>query len=90
LIPKKENGIWETTFHYDRFQIRHSKTSDRYFFYYDDRYLEEISRPEMYEFFKRGLRNIGAFRQVIHEYKNGKPYFNIELKALSTFKREKP
>jgi hypothetical protein len=90
IVPKKENGVWETVFHYGRFQIRRSRTSDRYFFYYDDKYLEEISRPEMYEFFKRGLRSIGAFKEVIHDYRKGRPYFKIELKALSTFNREKP
>lgn len=89
-VPKKESGLWETVFHYGRFQIRHSKTSDRYFFYYDDRYLEEISRPEMYAFFKRGLQSIGGFREIIHDYKKGKAYWLLKLKSPSQFERENP
>jgi hypothetical protein len=86
IVPKKENGIWETVFHYGRFQIRRSRTTDRYFIYYDDRYLEEISRPEMYSFFKRGLQSIGAFREVVHDFRKGRAYMVLQLVAKSRFK----
>jgi hypothetical protein len=88
FVPNKKNGCWKTVFYYGRFSIRHSQTSDRYFFYHDDKYLEEISRPEMYEFFKRGLQSIGGFREEIHERKKGVIYKRIMLKLDSTWRRE--
>jgi hypothetical protein len=85
-VPKKESGIWDTIFYYGRFSIRHSKTSDRFFMYYDDKYLEETSRPQMYEFFKRGLLSIGGLREVLHDFRKGRPYMVFQLVARSRFK----
>jgi|SRR5208282_3169760 len=88
FIPNKKNGAWETTFSYGRFKIRHSKTEGRYYLFYGDQYLDEISKIEQYEFFKRGLQSIGAFEEKINGVHKGKRYVAFQLKAESTWKKE--
>jgi len=92
FIPNKENGAWETTLSYGRFKIRQTakprKTEDRYYLFYGDQYLEEISKIEQYEFFKRGLQSIGAFEEKINGVHKGKRYVAFQLKAESTWKKE--
>ncbi len=87
-IPKEENGSWDTPFKYHGFTVRHSKTSDRYWLFYRDQFLTELSKIEQYEFFKRGLQSVGGFREKIDSVKNGKRYTVFVLKAESRWKAE--
>jgi hypothetical protein len=87
-IPNEENGNWETLFRYGRFSIRRSKTSGRCFFFYDDRYLEEISELEILRFGNRMIGSVNGFREEIFTMRNGKPYRRYVLKAESYWKNE--
>jgi len=71
VIPKEKSPNWETIFTYGHFKIKHAILEDRYFFYYNDRILEEISLFEMHEFFKRGLFSVKGFSEVIRDNGHG-------------------
>jgi hypothetical protein len=89
LIPDKENGAWETSFQYGRFRIRHSKTSERYWLFYRDQFLEEISQTEILQLGKRLIKSVDGFREELFTMRNGKPYCRFVLKAESYWKKEK-
>jgi hypothetical protein len=87
IIPKEKSPNWETIFTYGHWKIKHAILEDRYFFYYNDRILEEISLIEMHEFFKRGLFSVKGFEEVIRDRKNGVAYTMMKVLPDSTWKR---
>lgn len=87
-IPKEENGCWETTFSYHGLTVRHSLTEDRYFLFYRDQYLGELSYFEQYELSKRWLLSVDGFSERIDSIKKGKRYSVLVLKAEATWRRE--
>jgi hypothetical protein len=85
-VPNFKNGNWETTFQYGLLRIRHAIVEDRCWLFYGEQCLCELSRFEQYEIGKRWLQSIGGLVEVIHDYRNGKPYRVMKLMAESTFK----
>lgn len=87
-IPNGENGAWETTFSYGHLKIRHSKTADRFYLFYGEEYLREVSPTEQYEIAKRLLQSVNGFREETFTQKGGTKYRRFVLKAETYWRRE--
>jgi hypothetical protein len=85
---KEANGDWETTLSYHGFTVRHSKTSDRYWVFYRDRFLTELSEIEQHELSKKWLQAVDGFSEIIQKVVNGVPYKRYTLKGEARWKSE--
>jgi len=85
--PDRENGAWEEHWKYGRFKNRRSKTSGRYYLFYNDEFLEELSQLEQIELATRILKaNQGLAVEVNGSHK-GKTYYKYFLVSKSAWKR---
>lgn len=87
-IPKKESGNWETPFDFYGLKVRYSKSEDRYYLFFEDQYLREITRLSMYDFADRMFGAVGAFRFCWYKKKGRKYYQKKELIGRSRWRKQ--
>lgn len=85
---KKKTGNWQTLYNSNGLKIRYSKSEDRFYIYFNDRYITEISRLQLYDLGFKALDGISAVTKTLYWKRDGRSYWRMTILTRKRLKKK--